>query len=187
MRHSDMAGKSVLFFTISILLAGCTTVDVIRDKAIRIDGQAHYYNSDGEIELTQAEMESLEAQGRLVRIKHVSPDGSLTIDPDEKSKLVNTSGPKTVAGNSGPSAAQPITVHVEAGSLKENLRRVAGQHGWFKINWFLPVDYYVDKAYSVTGDDFESVVMKVVDRFPVYVSFDEKDYSLSITPRASLK
>ena len=187
MRHSDIAGKSVLFFTISILLAGCTTVDVIRDKAVRIDGQAHYYNSDGEIELSQAEMENLEAQGRLVRIKHVSPDGSLTIDPGEKSKLISSTGSKSATRNSATSTPQPLTVRVEAGSLKENLRRVAGQHGWFKINWFLPVDYYVDEGYSVTGDDFESVVMNMVDRFPVYVSFDEKDYSLSITPRASLK
>jgi hypothetical protein len=143
--------------------------------------------SFGQIELTQAEMNNLESQDKLVRIKHVSPDGSMTIDPVEKSKLVGTTGSKLASENTGASTPHPLTLNVEVGSLKENFRRVAGQHGWLKINWFLPVDYYVNEPYSVTGDDFESVVMKMADRFPLYVSFDEKDRSLSISPRASLK
>ena len=88
MININVIGKALLFFGIVGALAACSTVDVMQDKAVRIDGEVYYYNEAGEIELTEEELRQMESSGNIVRIKHVAPTGALILDPEEMTVLM---------------------------------------------------------------------------------------------------
>ncbi|MFA0809519.1 hypothetical protein [Microbulbifer epialgicus] len=166
--------KFLLMLSASVIMSACTTLDVIQRKAVRLDGTVYYYNESGELELTSEQLEELEKNGAVVRIKHVAPSGALILDPEEMAVLMQDRS-LFFAELDGKKAAGKVSTLIKKGSLRKSIERIANSEGWEKVEWNLTVDYYVEKPFAVVGPDFQSVIVEAVQGYPIYVAFDESD------------
>jgi len=185
MRMSKMNGarkyRIIVALLFSAALSGCSFLDVAKGNATRIDGQVYYFNEDGEIELTERELEQLEAEKKVVRIKHVAPDGALIIDPEELSVLMQDREVFFSAVDNTVGAGGSVSVLVKKGSLQENINRLADKEGWASVTWNAAHDYYVKEPFAVKGQDLPSVIVEVLKGFPLNVSFVNTETDKKIT------
>lgn len=47
------AVKLCLFMGMTLAINACSSIDVMQNKAVRLDSEVYYYNNSGEIELTE--------------------------------------------------------------------------------------------------------------------------------------
>ena len=101
-----------------------------------------------------------------------------------------SSNTTTEATNTTPSVAeQPtrsITVTIEAGSLRANLRRLAQQFGWNKLIWKVPNDYTIPSPFKITSTSFANIVSQLLTDLPVKAVFYEANKTIVIIPGYTL-
>ncbi len=184
MININVIGKALLFFGIVGALTACSTVDVMQDKAVRIDGEVYYYNEAGEIELTEEELRQMESSGNIVRIKHVAPTGALILDPEEMTVLMQDRAVfYSELDKKNPSGE--VSVLIKKGSLRKNLERIIKEEGWEGVAWNSSVDYYVPKPFAIVGPDVQTVVIEALNGYPVYVNFDVTGKSIEVAQKAA--
>ncbi|WP_200911684.1 hypothetical protein [Teredinibacter purpureus] len=162
-----------------LALSACSFFDVVTSKAERIDGQVFYYDENGELLMSEEQLNILESNGSVVRIKHVAPNGALILDPEEMTVLMQDRevfysqlDRKSLDGE--------ITVLIKKGSLKENIERIAKEEGWNSVNWDVHVDYYVSEPFAVVGGDVPAVVVEALEGYPVFTGFDLTGLNITI-------
>ncbi|WP_045861672.1 hypothetical protein [Teredinibacter purpureus] len=175
---SDIA-KSMTLAASLLALSACSFFDVVTSKAERIDGQVFYYDENGELLMSEEQLNILESNGSVVRIKHVAPNGALILDPEEMTVLMQDRevfysqlDRKSLDGE--------ITVLIKKGSLKENIERIAKEEGWNSVNWDVHVDYYVSEPFAVVGGDVPAVVVEALEGYPVFTGFDLTGLNITI-------
>lgn len=179
MIKKNSLNKLVLLLGISLFMSACSTLDVMQNKAVRLDGEVYYYNEAGEVELSEEQLASLEKNGAVVRIKHVAPDGALILDPEEMAVLMQDRS-VFFAELDGKNPEGEVSSLVKKGSLRKNLERIAKEEGWSAVEWNPAIDFYVNKPFAVVGPDLQSVVIEAVVGYPVYVAFDEASKAIKV-------
>ena len=159
-------------------LGACSTMDVMQNKAVRIDGDIYHYNDDWEIELTEQELKRHESSGSIVRIKHVAPTGALILDLEEMRVLMQD---RAVFFSELDKKNPPgeVSVLIKKGSLRENMERIIKKERWDGVVWNLTIDFYVSKPFAVVGPDVQAVIMEVINGYPIYVNFNEDNLIIS--------
>lgn len=177
--------QALAIIATSIGFTGCATVDVIQEKAVRIDGDVYYYNESGEIEVSTEKMAQLEKNGSVVRIKQVASEGALILDPEEFTLLTQDRS-LFFAELDGKNPAGKVSSVIKKGSLKKNLERIAQEEGWVTVEWTSAHDYYVAKPFAIVGLDLQSVVIEALKDYPLYVVFEESTKGIKIIDLKSL-
>jgi len=176
---------TLALIVISLGFTGCATVDVIQDKAVRVDGEVYYYNANGEIEVTAEKLAQLEKNGSVVRIKQVASEGALILDPEEFTLLTQDRS-LFFAELDGNNPAGKVSSLVKKGSLKKNIERISQEEGWGSVQWESAHDFYVEKPFAVVGPDVESVIVETIKNYPLYVVFEESTKGIKIIDLQSL-
>lgn len=173
MNYKRGAIRTLPLVGLCLVVSACSTYKVWRNEAVRIDKDVYPLNARGEVELTEEQLTALQAEGRVVRVKHVAPDNALILDPEEMSILLQDRGLFYAAlDNVNPDGE--VSVLVKKGSLRENIERFINQQdSWAGLAWNLDLDYYVSKPFAVVGPDAQSVIMDVVSGYPIFVRFDQ--------------
>lgn len=184
MKATNITVKSFLLILGAIALAACSHVDVMRNKAERIDGQVFYYDDNGELVMTAEQLKSLEESGSVVRIKHVAPSGALILDPEEMNVLMQDRE-VFYAQLDGKKLDGEVTALIKKGSLKENIERIAKEAGWNKVDWKVGVDYHIAEPFAIVGSDVPAVIVEALEGFPVYTGFDLTGKNISIGQMAN--
>jgi len=176
--------KALSFFSIAGVLGACSAVDVMQDKAVRIDGEVYYYNEAGEIELTEDELKQMELAGNIVRIKHVAPTGALILDPEEMTVLMQDRAVfYSELDNKNPEGE--VSVFIKKGSLRNNLERILKEEGWNSVAWKPSVDFYVPQPFAIVGPDLQTVIVETLNDYPVFVNFDVTDKTIVVEQRTT--
>ncbi len=161
-------------------LGGCQMSYSPDDPVLRVDGQVYPINGAGQLELSETQLSALEAEGQVVRIKHVAPENALVIDPQEMSLLLRNRDLFYTELNQ-PGQQDQLSVLIRKGSLRENMIRNVGKSGeWQGLKWCLDVDYYIPEPFAVIGRDLPAVVMDVLNDYPVFVKFDEQSMMVRV-------
>lgn len=70
-----------------------------------------------------------------------------------------------------------------AGSLRNNIERIAHQYGWDRVVWTLPEDYRWVGETTIKGGDLPSILRQLLADYPLQADFFEGNHVLVITPR----
>ena len=179
MNNISNIAKYMMLAASLLALSACSFFDVVTNKAERIDGQVFYYDENGELLMSEEQLNILESNGSVVRIKHVAPNGALILDPEEMTVLMQDRevfysqlDRKSLDGE--------VTILIKKGSLKENIERIAKEEGWNSVNWDVHVDYYVSEPFAVVGGDVPAVVVEALEGYPVFTGFDLTGLNITI-------
>lgn len=82
-----------------------------------------------------------------------------------------------------PREARKVVAIVYEGSLKNNIDRIAREHGWCHVVWDVPVDYRWIGTAKVTGTCLNDVMDVILQQFPLEITFYEANHVVAITPR----
>lgn len=98
------------------------------------------------------------------------------------------SRPVAVTGFKVPTYCPPVRAHkviaiVYEGSLKNNVERIAREHGWCKVVWNVPVDYRWVGTAKVTGTCLNQVMDVILQQFPLEITFYQANHVVAVTPR----
>lgn len=75
------------------------------------------------------------------------------------------------------------SITLYSGSLKENLSRIAKHYGWKKVVWLVDSDYQWVGQVTVQEPTLYSLLMRVLQNYPLQATFYEGNHVLVITPR----
>jgi len=72
---------------------------------------------------------------------------------------------------------------VYPGSLRSNIRRIAGEYGWHRVVWTLPKDYrWVGKT-RISAKGLFGILGKLLKDYPLQAEFYKDNHVLVIVPR----
>jgi hypothetical protein len=76
-----------------------------------------------------------------------------------------------------------VAVLIKKGALRKNLERIMKEEGWTSVAWNLSVDYYVPKPFAVAGPNVQTVVVEILNGYPIHVNFDVKEKSIVVAQK----
>ncbi len=98
--------------------------------------------------------------------------------------------PSTTAG-SGMAAPYrniaPFIVKVYTGSLKANVQRIVKKAGWGTLLWQLPYDYKWTGTLTLHGTSMESVLVQLLQNYPLQAVFYQGNHVVAIVPRSQTR
>lgn len=173
--------KASIALSVMLVVTGCSAVDVMMGKAVKIDGHTYYYNTDGEIEIGSEELLRLQEENKVIRVKHVSKDSALILDPSEMTALMQDQEVFYSQLDRNP-LLDEVSFILQKGSLKANLIRIAKAAGWETIEWGADHDYYIQSPAVLVSEDYISLAFDILSPYPLTATMNEEINQLQIAP-----
>lgn len=94
--------------------------------------------------------------------------------------ITNKSGDKWITK---PYIPPMIAVNLNTGSLRDNIERIAREHGWSRVVWNNKKDYNWVGQTKITYTSFEGIMGKILKDYPLQAVFYQGNHILVIQPR----
>ena len=144
------------------MLSACET-----GNHIYIDSQRYAKNDDGAVIMTKLQLDQLVADGKVIRIDHISKGDAIVATPAGMASLLRYM------------SEEPSTSVIPSGSLHDGLKYFARDNGFEKLQWLLEGDLTVSESLLVTGNIHEKLA-KIEDHFGINLQTNNSNSSLIV-------
>ena len=83
----------------------------------------------------------------------------------------------------GRAVQSAVTVTMQNGSVKQNLTRIANQHGWQRVVWKSSNDFQWTGTTRIKAASLQDAFAQILAQYPLQAQFWQGNHVLAIVPR----
>jgi len=158
--------KKILSISLTAFLASCSS------NTVEINGNTYLKNDQGEIVLTNSDIDTLKRNPDILIIDKVMPDNAITVSSEELA-LISQDSDLFEEKVTGKINTELYIFALKTGSLKSNLERLSQKFSTEDKNIELNydgVDYYIDEPKVMRSSSLELLVADILNDYPVVTS-----------------
>lgn len=171
----------------ALSLAGCSLMPGASDssatgKSITINGKKHYYDDKGNLVMSRKDYENYILTGAAKPPISTDPKRNMAVTAEELAVLMKDRSAFYAKLDGKNDEPNEVSVLMTAGTLKENLMRIAEELFYTSVEWQVTEEFEILKPFAVTGVHRRAVIVNIINDYPIKVFADEDNDRLVFTP-----